>query len=494
MMAKARKGEPASVFIILLLLVSIARLALVSGQELCDDPAVYAQVVREMAESPSIVPTYLGNPIAWKPPVAFYIYAVPAAAAWALVPGIGMETALRIGPALASIACAFVLFGIGRRLWGAGQGFAAAVVFLTSNAALSIAHLMFLDTALLLFILLAIYSYIRSAEDGRWLAAAFAFSALGGLVKGYAALAAPMLGIAYYIARGKPLRTPAFAASLLGVPLAMAAYAGVFALVAGEGGRDIFASYLYDAVARIFISGPGILSSATDFFMRMFPWLLVAPAGAALLAMRRHEDRFLAMWAAVSVLFLLGAKGYWWYCLPVVPVVALLCARAAERMRAPHAFAVLSACLLLSFASYGEFVPSAQGTKADEIATGKFLSTDCGSTLIATRLGVPAVILYKFAGSECRNYSAIRQMVAEPHGPSSYIAYESYSELVSGKTEKNQLINATPEYVGSLVQEYETAVLGKEFYSIYEGSPLPGYYAAYFSPNGEFAVLRRRAG
>lgn len=487
-----RKERGAAVFVVLLLAVSLARLFLLSAQPLNDDSAVYAEMVRETIENPAqLVPHYLGNPVSWKPPIAFYLYAAATAAFSAALPQLPMEMAFRFGPALASIACAFVLFAIGRRLFGAKEGFLSAVIFLTANEALAVAHIIFLDTLLLLFVLLALYSYMRSLEDRKWLAAAFIFSALAALTKTYVALLAPLLGIAYYYSSARPLRTPAFIASLLAVPLAMLAYAALFSLLVPDGFRDILSSYVYDLVARIFISGPGFLYNMLDVVKMTFPWSLLAPAGIALLSLRKAEGRFLLLWAGVAAISVLGAKGYFWYYLVAVPPVALLSARALSALKPLHLAAAFLLCLLLSFAAYDELVTTAFAVNGDQAATGMFLARECGSTLLISENGVPAVAFYKFSSGSCRDYASMGQIAANTSGPESYTTFKTMWEIVFDRVERNSLANATPAYLHSIMNSYGTVVMEKRFYEVYEKEPLPGYSPAYFSPHGDFAVLRK---
>lgn len=488
-----KKERGAAVFVVLLLAVSLARLFLLSAQPLNDDSAVYAEMVRETIENPAqIIPHYLGNPVSWKPSAAFYLYAPATAIFSAALPALPMEMAFRFGPALASIACAFVLFGIGRRLFGAQEGFISAVIFLTANETLAVANLMLLDTALLLFVLLALYSYMRSLEDRRWLAAAFIFSALAALTKTYVALLAPLLGIAYYYSFApRSLRKPAFVASLLAVPLAMLAYAALFSLMVPDGFRDIVSAYVYDAIARIFVSGPGLLYNVLDAAKFMFPWSLFAPAGIALLSLRKAEDRFLLVWACLAAIPILGAKGYFWYYLVAVPPLALLSVRALSMLKPQHLTAALLLCLLLSFANCGELVTDLFEVNGDQAAAGMFLARECESTLLISERGIPAVTFYKFSSGGCRDYSSLRQMVAEPYGIESYVAAKTMWEIVFDRVERNSLANATPEYLHSLMSGYGTVVMEKRFYGIYEKEPLPGYSEVFFSPHGDFAVLRR---
>jgi 4-amino-4-deoxy-L-arabinose transferase-like glycosyltransferase len=485
---KREKG--AAVFVALLVVISLARLFLVSAQPINDDAAVYAEMAREAFAGLPLVPHYLGNPVAWKPPAGIYLYAAAATAAEAAWPQIPLEIALRLGPALASIACAFALFAIARRLFGNEAAFLSAVAFLTASETLAVANGMLLDTAFLLFALLALYAYMRSFDGRSWLWVASAFAVLAALTKTYAALLIPLLAISYYLSRNpKRMRSPAFIASLFAAPAAMLAYALLFALIVPNGLREIAASYIYDSLGRVFMSAPGLLSNATDIFRMLFPWSVLVPAGVVTLRLRKAEDMFLLMWFCISLITLLGKPGYFWYYLPLVPPAALLSVRALSLLRPAHMRAAFILCLMVSLANYTEL--AAPGGNGEQAAVGTFLSHGCGSTLFITERGVPAVAFYKFsAGGGC-SYSSVSQMVAEPFGSESYTAFASMWELVMEKYEPNSLANATPRYLGSLAAGYETVVMEKKFYDIYGKEPLPDYSPVFFSPHGDFVVLRR---
>ena len=52
----------------------IIRLLLISYVPFVRDEALYVQMINEQIEDITFIPTYLGHPVDWKPPVFFWVY------------------------------------------------------------------------------------------------------------------------------------------------------------------------------------------------------------------------------------------------------------------------------------------------------------------------------------------------------------------------------------------------------------------------------------
>jgi len=466
-----KKG--ALLLIALLALLSL-RLLLLPQWPLHDDEAVYAEILDEYSHNPlQLIPHYLGSPVSWKPPAAFYMYLAVAAPLGLLFPGIPPEFAYRAAPAMFALLSAAALFFLARRLFGEAEAFAATFIFATANATIVPTSYFLLDSALLFLILLALNAYLLAARDSRWLIAAAAFSILAALTKTYVALLIPLAAYAYFRTSGKRMDAP-FYASLLAVPAAMLAYMLLFAALVPGGLSDSFSSYLYDIVGRVYTSTlTAIARNATTFFAYFFPWVLLAPAGFFLLRWGRAEDRALAWWSAISLLPLVSSSGYFWYYLPAVPPLSILAARALLRLRPLYAALLATAFAAISLSALLAFL-SAPGAASGQVEAGLFLSGR-GGVLAMTEAGVPTVLFYKFHYEAEPDYGSVTQMVAEPFAAESYTAFRSMLDLVFGTVGPSGLEQPDAAHLRSLITSSgkPNVLMSIRLYQIYSEDPLP---------------------
>lgn len=470
----------------LLLTFAALRFALIPTFPLFGDEAVYAEITEEMLRSPGLIPTYLGNPVSWKPPVSFWAYAPVLFTVRALFPGMPLEVAHRIAPAVFAVLSTLALFHLARELFSERHALIAALIFTSMNQTLATTNLLTLEGPLLFFMLLAMHAYVKGAGSRAWALAAL-FSSAAALTKTFSSLLIPVFAFVHYAwNRKRELHEPGFLLSLLAAPVALALYALVFfALV--PYGTDIIVSY-YDLAMRF--SGYGIAhflaGNFTDVFHSMFPWSALALASLPLLDLRKPRNVTLAAWLLLAAVPLLSFRGYFWYYLLLAPPVALLCAMALVRLDGWRAHAALAIGIALSLSIYSSFVQQPAGA-ADQKEAGIFLRGK--EVLSLTESGMPGVFLYKFSEGP-PDYSSTEQMVADPFGIESYTASPSLSDLIFGP---NELANASARSLGKLI-----AASGKDYilldarhYELYATAPLPEYSLAFVSSGRELYVLER---
>jgi 4-amino-4-deoxy-L-arabinose transferase-like glycosyltransferase len=493
----------------LLAAAAFASALFVNPIPLYGDEAVYAEILSELSRSPlEAVPEYLGSPEPWKPPAGFYTYYIVSAAESALSPQIPPEYAYRLAPAFIAALTAFALYMFLREISGERRALLAAAIFAISNQTITTSGVLLLDSALLFYSVCALYCFARALRNRSWLLPAAALAALAALTKTYAALAVPVAGFAlmyYYSASReefkKTLFSPEFAAAMLAVPAAMLAYAAFYSLAVPGGGREMAVSYFYDSLGRI--AGRNfaemLAANSTELFKRMFPWGIASIAGAASLSLKSREDKFAGLWAAVSLIPLANASGYYWYLLPCVPPLAFLAARPLSQLKDAHLAAAFAALALLSlyaypFASSGQMYPLLQAGEADiqeQKETGLAMK-GARTALTITRNGEPGIIYYMLQGEPAPDYSGITQLVENPFGPASYSAFRGMAEIVAGEPKS---VNVSCR--GCVLEEIsahpaQKILLGKEAWAACGQVPPDGYLLAYTSESGAYAVLQRR--
>ena len=361
---RLRAARPASVrqdlilrgraawFVFLAALAFFAAGAATRGLWTSDEHRI-AEVVREMTAPGGswLVPHLEGAVYAHKPPLVPWVGAFAQTALH-----LDLATAVKVPSVLGAALAVLGTFLIGRRLWGAPAGLAAAAILATLGEFDWICRRAQYDPLLAGFTTLALWFFVRSHfpdEEGAdppapWRDAILGSLCVGfaGFAKGPAALAftAPViLAFAAAAREWRIFRTPRLAAL-------------VFVLVPAllwivPAGMRAGGSYVKDLVL-----GHGVAHAAGDlekiepfwFYglalpKGLLPWTLLVPAGCLALtkwrdAAQRRADLFVMAWclAPLVVMSLSPAKRDL-YLVPMYPAVALLIGKLAalgeERLR-----------------------------------------------------------------------------------------------------------------------------------------------------------------
>jgi len=475
-----------------LILAALLRFLLIPATPLYQDEAVYAEIITELLHNPlQFIPHYLGEPIAWKPPAGFYSYAGVVAVLNAVLPQLPLGYTFRAAPALFTAISIFTLYFFLRELFTEREAFYASICFALANQTLITTNALLLDSALMFFILLALLAYVKALKSRGWLLPAALFSFLATLTKTYVAFIIPISAFAlYYYIDKRELKERWFLLSLLSVPLAMLLYAIAFSFAVPGGLREITSSYLYDAIGRMSSQNlvQQINANSADLFKQMFPWSLLAIAGAAFINLRRAEDKFACLWAAVSLIPLANSTGYFWYCLPAVPPLSFLVARSLAKLKPAHSLAALLILSIFSLLTCPLFSDALEAP-FEQMRIGILLQNK-EKVLTLTETGVPTILFYKFSGENAPHYSGVKQMVADPHGLESYTAFK-LGDLVFDTYEKNMLSNPTPEYIQTLISSNspDAVVISHRIYEVYSKHPLENYSVAVISKDESYYLL-----
>ena len=324
-----------------LLVASAVVFALPLGRRPLDnqDEARYSLLAREAVEHGHwILPRVRDEVYLNKPPLFFWTVAL-----FALPFGVVTDATAPIASVVSALVGLLALFAIGRLLWGAAAGLAAALVLATSPFYFFMAHQVLTDMMLTAWMSWALYFYLAAgrAQHSLRLLLGFYLCAAGGLAsKGPAAL---MVLVAAIVAT---LFTDGWSGiKRLRLPLGL----GLIALTAlpwllpyllqreRSYGRavvmtDYLGWYFRSAVASRFEAVGRHLASFLPWGFFLFP-------AAWWWTRERDTDRTrLLLWAAtlIALLSFSGEQRARYY-LPLWPVFALLvaefCVRGAERAR-----------------------------------------------------------------------------------------------------------------------------------------------------------------
>lgn len=309
------------------------------------DEAVYAESAKEMVQHGDwLTPRWNQEPFYQKPPLTIWVTAI-------LFRSFGVnELSARAFAAVCGVACIVLTFLIAATFLPATHAFLAALVLLVTPHFNYYARQGLMDVPLTAFLLLAIYSYIRSRDGNLWWMLVGCAFGLAVLTKGVAAgpgILAVATAIAF--ARERSWRVREF---WIGVSL--------FIVIAGSWhlamllvhGRAFLAEYIGGQVLSRSVStfdtnplGPAAYVKITALgFLPFTPFLIAGVM--SIWKTRRFAVSFGLLALFVFLLYSLVPTKHPWYMVPVYPVLAvLLC----SVKRIPH---VLAAVLIINAAIY----------------------------------------------------------------------------------------------------------------------------------------------
>jgi 4-amino-4-deoxy-L-arabinose transferase-like glycosyltransferase len=314
--SQKEKAPSQSRFIIALVLIFlITRLPLLAYLPLVMDEAVYGIMIEAQVHAPTVVPTFLGYPMSWKPALFFW-----TASAFSHLP-LPMEIAYRLPSFLFGLATIPIVFQILRKAGATDScAFFSTAIFLLSMFTIYPNAAALIDSMMFFLISLAVLTYMNE-EWGRkrfLLAAAIAFIAF--FTKFILAAMIPVLAIAYfYFKRKETLRDRLFLLSLLAVPLAFSLN---LALFQQNGlGNELVIPLGSNTVSPNGLQGQLMRASGAIMTLLLGGGIWAAISVPGFLAHWR-KNLFMACWYALTIFPMLAGTYMIWYFLPVMPAIA----------------------------------------------------------------------------------------------------------------------------------------------------------------------------
>jgi 4-amino-4-deoxy-L-arabinose transferase-like glycosyltransferase len=359
---------------------------------LAQDEAVYSIMIAEQQAHPTLIPTFLGHPVGWKPPLFFWAYA-----AFPRLP-LPLEASLRLPSLLFGLASIPLLYSFMRNT-GCSKNvtFLSGIIFMSSFLSSYPQTALLLDSMLFFLICGSLYAY-SSEKSGRWrflAAGALAFAAF--FTKMAVAFIIPVLAIAYfYTKRRETLREPLFLLSLLAVPLAAVLNFGLFQGAAL--GDELYGAYTIGQL----VSANGLIGQLEAFggsFLLFLPaagiWFMLSLAGLA----RHYKDNpMMACWYLFLAFPLMSSAYKPWYFLAVMPPIAYFAAMALlmwkGKERADALFAFAFAATLLGSAALSVMIyPPLYDAYVPQREAGLLLSGK--ENVLVVGAFAPGIIAYK---------------------------------------------------------------------------------------------------
>ncbi len=315
---KIQLNLPSNTRTLLLILIAIylvTRIPLLFYLPFVQDEALYAVMIAEQADNPTLVPTFLDYPVGWKPAPFFWLH-VP----FNELP-LPLEARLRLPSMLAGLATIPILF---RLLQNSGltknAAFFTMLLFLFSLVTAYPHGALLTDSILFLFISGALLLYSeKSLGSWRFLGAG-ALTILAFFTKLFLAFMIPILAVAYIFTKDrKNLKNPLFLVSLLAIPLAIGLYFMMFSMsgvtdeIQFSIGSNINNPEGLQGQLRTIMGAVGILLEGAGIWFAL-----------SLFGFIRHwrGNIFMSVWYLLSIFPMLTGSFMPWYFLPVAPAMA----------------------------------------------------------------------------------------------------------------------------------------------------------------------------
>ncbi|HTP41381.1 MAG TPA: glycosyltransferase family 39 protein [Nitrospiria bacterium] len=301
-----------------------------------DEPLV-GTIIREMVvDGQWLVPHLNGAVYTEKPPLYFWLSALPALLTGTLIP-----LWLRLPSTLSAIGCLWLTYRMGGRLFSARAGLLAAGVLATSLLFALSSQITRMDMPLTLILLAALYCFIRfteleeesSAAAGRWALAIYPLVGLSFLTKGPIGPVIPAFIVGSVVLWQRDWRAVMRLRPFTGTLLALAVVLPWLipaVLQAGMGYAEVITlQQSFGRAINSFSHGRPMYYYIYTFPVTILPWLLFLPAAFLWLWHQREtlgwRHPFLVSWTLGLFLFLSVMSGKLViYLLPLFPGLALI--------------------------------------------------------------------------------------------------------------------------------------------------------------------------
>jgi len=261
------------------------------------------------------------------------------AALFSLPAGRPTEFALRLPSSLAALSGLFVVFFLGRGLFGRRTGTLAAVILATTYGYFMEgrwAHPDMLWTFWLMLACLAFHRSHRAGGGAGWMAVFYLAIGLANLTKGPHGLLIPLLAVLVFLASSHDLGFVRRMGLAWGLPLSLVPV-GFWAAVYRSTGESFPLQALLQRLTHRFTSGE---HHAQPFYhvlislpLEFFPWVILLPAALQHTFPRPggrpdRDNAYVYSWVVVIfTVFAVSVEKRGVYLLPLLPLLALLVAR-----------------------------------------------------------------------------------------------------------------------------------------------------------------------
>ena len=483
--------------LMLILLISTgARVYTLMNLPLHGDEAVYAEIIDEFIKKPTLLPTFLGHVISWKPPLTFIVYSLFIRVFNIIIPGAPVELTYRLPSLIFGVLSVLTFYFLVKKLYNDELAFASALILSIFPVFLFTNSLLLVDNLLIFLIILSLLFYLEGEKNRKYFYYGGFITASAFWTKTYFSFMIPPIIIAYYYDNKKILFSKDFIYSLFLLPAGALVYTALF-FFASPIGYDLFYSYLFDfgTLLKPLSFGSTLAETILFLYLCTFPWILLIIFSPFRINYKTRQNKMMLVWLLFTALIIFR-PGFFWYYASVAPAIAFLSASTLFSIKNKNQiYTILIAFLYTVFASYPPFVTGYTSTPViiySEKQAGQFLQNKTDIFILADR-GLTSLAFYKFHDEERPNFNAINMTMTGRSDVLTYIVYDTvYDQLKNPEKKEITIKNGTDiknAILESKINNY--VVLNKNDYNLLLSDFPQNYKIVFNTMNTDIIILEK---
>ncbi|MDO8554131.1 MAG: glycosyltransferase family 39 protein [Candidatus Micrarchaeota archaeon] len=348
---------------LLLIVYTITRLFIVSYVPLVKDETIYAMMIEEQAEKPTLITTFLGYDVGWKPPVFFWIYASFIKILKVLP--LPLEHIYRLPTVFFGAVNVVLVYFFIKKLHTPEIAFLTALIYECLFLTIYTDNSVLTDTLNMTFVFISLLFYINKKPTMKNFIIGATFAFLAFYVKFALAFIVPVLVISYYFFNDekfdkkifqncklsnlqydkKILKNPILWYSFIAILLAPVIYYSLFSdksLTENVYNKDILDRFLsiLEPIKNIDIAK----SSLIGLFFLVSVFLVIGIAG---LKNNWKKYLFFASWLSLIAFPIFSGNYLPWHFLPIALPLAFFSAIELSYYKEKYLFDRFSAFILI---------------------------------------------------------------------------------------------------------------------------------------------------
>jgi len=313
-------GDEKKLLAVLALLYLVTRLALINYLPLIQDENIYSIMIEEQIDNPTLVPTFLGYEVGWKPPIFFWVYGLFAILLKPLP--IPLEMVYRLPSLIFGLINLILVFKITKKLTEKTEvAFFTALIYELTFLVIYTDLIVMTDILAMTFILASILAYLHARSDHWLFILAGIFSFLAFFTKLVNAFVAPIFIIVYFFQTDrKHLTNQLFLISLAAIPLAF--LANFMMISNSEQAYAVFSNLIEEKIVSS-LNFESFYGSVGPFYLLVSIWLPLSLFG---FIKYWKKNIAMAVWYALTIFPIVAGFYMPFYYLPIIPPFAFFSA------------------------------------------------------------------------------------------------------------------------------------------------------------------------
>jgi len=318
-------GNRTRILIVLAVIYLLVRLAFLDFVPFMKDEGLYSVMIEEQVANPTLVMTFLGHEVGWKPPLFFWIYSqfVPFLRSMDFL---SIEAVYRLPGTLFGLANVLLVFFIFEKiLKQRDEAFLTALIYTMVFLTINVDNRVLTDTLCGTALFAGILFYLEGMEKREYFLLGGLLTFIAYFVKQTNAALVPIIAVGYLFENDRrKLRDPIFLVSLLAFPIAMFLFdLSISHILNPElnstNGMGAVSSYVIERVILDNLNISAITGSLIPFILTTGVFFI-----ASFFGMLKNWQRSitLTVWYLLIIFALVGGIWMPWYFYPMAPAIA----------------------------------------------------------------------------------------------------------------------------------------------------------------------------